>query len=229
MGKRIMVSAKTNKGSFFFKGMEFAYHNHYYNATSMNERTVEIPIGEYYLRKYNGRDILEVGNVMSHYIGMEVPRDIVDKYEQEENVTNLDILDYKTDKKYDLILSISTIEHIGNCDEESPNPTKGLEAIEKIVSMLKPDGLFVCTYAIGHNYNLDFAVRDGTLKFDELSCFARESLDVNHWNFCNFKTAFDTPTKGISHPVKTLDGNMCPVGIYFFLLVGLKYGGKENG
>ena len=39
--------------------------------------------------------------------------DIVDKYEKKKGIINQDIVDYKPDKKYDLIISISTLEHVG--------------------------------------------------------------------------------------------------------------------
>ena len=227
MNKRFEIVGAVNKGSFHFKGTHFAYHNHPYNATGMNERTVEIQLGFYYLEKYAGKRILEIGDVMSNYLISPVERDIVDKYETADNIIKMDILNYEPTEKYDLILSISTFEHIGNCEEEELSPTRSINAMNKAMSLLKPNGLFVCTWPLGMNYHLDTGVKDEKVKFDELYCFARESLGVNHWNFSTFITGYNTEEKGTQLSVKASDGETYQVGIYFFLCIGLKYGGTE--
>jgi len=63
------------------------------------------------VRKYRGKNILEIGNVLSRHIKLE--HDILDKYETAKGVINEDIVDFKSEKKYDLIISISTLEHVG--------------------------------------------------------------------------------------------------------------------
>src|SRR6266516_2600109 len=75
------------------------------------ERAVEIPLVMDMVRKYQGKNILEVGNVLSHHVRFE--HDTLDKYEIAEGVTNADIVDFTSEKKYDLIVSISTLEHVG--------------------------------------------------------------------------------------------------------------------
>lgn len=70
--------------------------------------------------------MLEVGNVLSHYF--PIHHDIVDKYEVCPGVINQDIADFLPQEKYDLILSISTVEHVG-WDEQPQEPTKLLQVI----------------------------------------------------------------------------------------------------
>ncbi len=217
-----------NIGTFSFKGLQYQYFNHAYNGVGINERTIELPIAYHYLNKYKNKDILEVGNVMGHYIPIEIKRDIVDKYEIENDVINIDIMDYCPNKKYDFILSVSTMEHIGNGGQEILNPSKGIDAINKLQNMLKPNGLFLCTFPAGVNYHLDYGIKDGKIKFDELYCFARESTTINHWHFSKFDTAFESPTKGVQMPIKATDGNFYDTGIYFFLFICFKYGGTNE-
>jgi len=67
-----------------------------YNTTWRNERAIEIPVVYDIVAQETG-DILEVGNVLSHYF--HINHDVVDKYEKAEGVTNEDIVDYSPNKK----------------------------------------------------------------------------------------------------------------------------------
>jgi len=94
-----------------------------------NERAVEIPIIWHIVRENKGKRILEAGNVLSHYF--RVDHDIVDKYERAEDVINEDVVNFQPSKKYDLIVSISTLGHVG-WDENPKEPSKILKAIEHL-------------------------------------------------------------------------------------------------
>jgi hypothetical protein len=63
------------------------------------------------VKRYKERNILEIGNVLSHYF--PVNHDIVDKYEKADGVINQDVVHFYSPKKYDLIVSVSTLEHVG--------------------------------------------------------------------------------------------------------------------
>ena len=89
----------------------------------MNERSIEVPIVMEIVNQNKGKRILEIGNVLSNYY--KVSHDIVDKYEKAPNVINQDVVDFKTNEKYDLIVSISTLEHVG-WDEEPRDDKKNL-------------------------------------------------------------------------------------------------------
>src|SRR5687768_3786868 len=106
--------------TFFFEGATLEYFYAKYNITWVTERVLEIPIGLYCLREAGPRQTLEVGNVLSHYIKPE--HTVLDKFERAEGIINEDILEYRPDRTFDLILSISTFEHIGYEDDGDPDP-----------------------------------------------------------------------------------------------------------
>jgi hypothetical protein len=72
---------------------------HYFDTvkTWHGERAVEIPIVIEMVRKYQGKNILEVGNVLSHHMKFE--HDILDKYEIAKGVTNSDVTHFTSEKK----------------------------------------------------------------------------------------------------------------------------------
>jgi len=76
-----------------------------------NERCVEVPLAKSIVDKEKGR-ILEMGNVLPHYY-KNARWDVLDKFEKGKNILNADIASFKPKNKYNLILSISTFEHIG--------------------------------------------------------------------------------------------------------------------
>lgn len=163
--------------SFSFNGKNYKYFYHWYNTTWKNERAVEIPIVREVINEYKDKKILEAGNVLSHYA--PVKHDILDKYERAESIINKDIVDFQPFVRYDLIVSISTIEHVG-WDEEPRNPIKVLEAIENLRGILASKGKIVVTFPIGSNPVLDEYVKKGTIKFFRQYHLMRISKD-NRW------------------------------------------------
>jgi len=114
---------------------------------------------------------LEIGNVLSHYY--PVNHDIVDKFEKAPGVTNVDVRDYDPSKDYDLIVSISTIEHVGYDElarkaEESieskslqePVRTAIRTAIENLKNHLSRRGEIVITVPLGYNPALDRMLKE---------------------------------------------------------------------
>jgi SAM-dependent methyltransferase len=160
--------------TFYFQGQMYKYFFHWYNHTWKNERCIEIPIvlRKYYEAKVKGKRILEVGNVLSHYIPCN--HDIVDKYEKLLGVINQDIVDFRPQKKYDLILSISTLEHVG-WDEEKKNPNKILQALDNMKALLADRGEMIVTLPLGYNPHVDRLLAMGEIKFDHLFYFKRVS------------------------------------------------------
>ncbi|MBI3875430.1 MAG: hypothetical protein HY300_05630, partial [Verrucomicrobia bacterium] len=99
------------RGTFHFRGRELEYFHHRYNMTWATERGVEMPVARAYLEEFRNRRALEVGNVLAHY--GPVAHDVLDKFERGPRVINADIVDFAPAAPYDLVLSISTFEHIG--------------------------------------------------------------------------------------------------------------------
>ena len=171
--------------TFTFLGKPYEYSSHEYNETYRNERTIEVPIIWEYVKEYKGKNILEIGNVLSHYF--PVDHDIVDKDEVADRVINQDIVDYKPDKKYDLIVSISTMEHIGHFENPGSwvQPQKVLVALQNLKNLLAPNGKIIITFGMGYNYLLDAHIKLGNIKFDKMACMRRISKD-NEWEETEF-------------------------------------------
>jgi SAM-dependent methyltransferase len=157
-----LILPRLRRDSFTFQGQSFPYFFHAYNMTWAGERCVEVPIAFHYLEAAGGKNVLEVGNVLSHY--REVTHDVLDKFEKGRSVINEDILTFAPQKKYDLILSISTFEHIGFDDEsEEPSGKKIIAAIEACRRLLSPSGRLIITVPPGYNPELDALISSGGL------------------------------------------------------------------
>jgi hypothetical protein len=93
--------------------------------------------------------VLEVGNVLGHYFDTVHP--VLDKYEQEEHVTwNEDVVTFQPPFAPELVLSISTLEHVGH-SERPRDRTKFRLAVDAIVSWLAPGGRLLFTVPLGYN------------------------------------------------------------------------------
>jgi SAM-dependent methyltransferase len=163
---------------FAFQNRKYRYFCHWYNQAYANERTVEIPIVCEIVRSYRGKRILEVGNVLSHHYAVD--HEIIDKYEAAPKVINEDIATFKPEgRKYDLIFSISTLEHVGT-SEIAPDPMKPLRAIENLRQLLAPGGIIAITIPVGQNPHLDTLLRENRILFTRRTCMKRVSWD-NQW------------------------------------------------
>jgi SAM-dependent methyltransferase len=148
--------------TFMFKSQKLELFYHGYNMTWATERCVEVPIARYFASAAPAERTLEVGNVLSHY--GPVGHDVLDKFERGPRVINEDILSFSPGKKYELILSISTFEHIGFDDEsEESSGKKILEAVEACKRLLAPGGRLVVTTPVGYNPELDQLLAENRL------------------------------------------------------------------
>ena len=170
-------AGKPSRRTFEWDGRPVAYFHHQYNWTWLNERGVETALALEVLRAHAGQDVLEVGNVTGHY----VPADhvVVDKYEHAPGVVNVDVADLVLDQRFDLILAVSTLEHVG-LDEEILDPHKPARAISRLKTLLKPGGLLWVTHPVGYNLDMDAQLRSGALGFDHLRALRREDTR-NTW------------------------------------------------
>jgi SAM-dependent methyltransferase len=175
---------------FSFRGRNYDCFYARYNMTWAGERMVEIPLGKALLEEHAGRRILEVGNVLSHYFPAR--HVIVDKFEAGHGVLNLDILAYEPPERFDLILSISTFEHIG-FDDDTPSSSgeKILQAIGHCRRLLSPSGRLVLTFPTGYNPELDELLRSGRIGARRLDCLLRTA--PRKWAECDLATALQHP------------------------------------
>lgn len=155
---------------FTFAGRVHAYYSHPYNRTWMNERAVEIPLILDHIASFPPHDVLEVGNVLSHYF--PVSHLIVDKYERAPGVIPADIVSVDLARRFSCIVSISTLEHIG-WDEAPRVHGKHLQAIAKMRRLLSPEGRMFATMPLGHNPFLDEDLFAERLGCHQVSYFKR--------------------------------------------------------
>jgi len=178
--------------SFTFNGDAYNYFVHMYNTTWKCERAVEIPIILKLVSQRINKNILEVGNVLSHYFDFK--HDIVDKYEKAAGVVNIDALNFKPDKKYDFIVAISTLEHIG-WDETPKEPEKVLLCINHLKRLLSFDGLLVFSVPSGYNSYLDEIIRRKAINGVQLYHLKR--IGIKRWIQSEFQ---DIDSMGYGSP-----------------------------
>lgn len=173
---------------FLFRGTSFKHFDHEYNNAALNLRSIEVPIIRRYLADKRRR-ILEIGNVLSHYQQTTWP--IIDIEEKGERVHNVDVMAYEPKKAFDLIVSISTLEHIGQgkyARHTAPVPLKRI--VQHIRGMLTPDGVFAATVPIGYNEMVDRAIREDATGADHV--WYAHRIDGNEWEQCDKDTAMNT-------------------------------------
>lgn len=194
---------------------EFTFNNQVYDylydgerRQLQNERVVEVPIVWREVQKYNADSVLEVGCVLPvHY---KTEHDIVDKYEKcptNPRLLNVDIVGFKPDKKYKLVVCVSTLEHIGaGWKDEGIQPDKPRQALESMHECLANNGIILVTVPVGPNRMIE--ERWGDLGLTKTLCMKRVSED-NEW----IETSWDEAIKCI-YAKPYPGGNGLLVGYY---------------
>jgi SAM-dependent methyltransferase len=163
--------------SFTYDGVQYPCLRHAYNWTWLNERAVEVPLGSAVLAAAGAGRVLEVGNVMAHY--QPVSHTVVDKFERAPGVLNVDVVDLELPDRFDLIVSISTLEHVG-FDESPKEPGKPARAIARLAGMLAPGGRLWVTIPVGYNDALDADLQADRLGFTRLTALRHDPAS-GHW------------------------------------------------
>jgi len=139
------------------KQFEFACKPYEYRRDDLQcqlgERCIEVPIILDLLKEYKGRNIIEVGNVLRKY-DESLSHLVIDRHEQGDCL-NVDVVTYEPPEKPDLIVSVSTIEHIGFDMGEEENPDKLIQFFEWVNKVLPVGGELIFTIPIGYNKFLD--------------------------------------------------------------------------
>lgn len=178
---------------FEYRGKIYEYHYSPYALAWWAERVVEVPVARELLSKYNPGEVLEVGNVLSHHL--KSPHTVVDLFERAPGVINEDIRTYSPDRKYKLILCISTLEHMGCADHDGvPVCEHGpiIDAVENMTRLLDHDGVLVATMPVGQNPALDRLNQTGML-FDEIHYMKRMGFDEWKESEPNWNIKYNDP------------------------------------
>jgi hypothetical protein len=159
--------------TFTFMGKSYRYFEQPYNITWTNERAIEIPIIWELVRKYPPKKVLEIGNVLSHYFPID--HIVVDKYETGKDIIKEDVVDINFERKFDCIVSISTLEHVG-WDESPRTRGKHLKAVEILKNLLEPGGILAITIPLGYNPTFDEDLFSGKLDCTKVYYHKRANL-----------------------------------------------------
>jgi hypothetical protein len=157
--------------TFGLWGKQLPYWLHRYNTTWRNERCIEVAAAINFLNENPAGRCLEFGNVLRNY-GIRRPDVVIDLYEHAAGVTNVDIVDYYDSTGFQLIVSLSTLEHVG-WDEHPQQPEKALDALKKMRSFLHADGLCLVSVPLGCNPALDEYICSGQSDSKRSAAFVR--------------------------------------------------------
>ncbi len=172
-----LIRSRRRDDRFDFLGTALPYAFARYNNSFLNERAVEIAIAEHFLAAVRTGRMLEVGNVLAHY--GHTGHTVVDKYETVPGVRNVDIVDFVPERKYDTVVAISTLEHVG-WDEEPREPRKVFRALDAIRGCVAGDGRLLVTIPIGYNEVLDAGLAAGEVSFPREAWLVRTNRR-NEW------------------------------------------------
>lgn len=164
---------------FFFldnSGRKYKYFNHSYNlghyCRRYTERTVELALADEWLKIYP--DSWEIGAVTPYYWPNRVGN-IVDPTDKHPQVNcRFSLLDIDlTDKN---LLSISTIEHIGQLQYGLAEDANAIQALQKIAS---ESNNFLITFPVGWNAVLDdFIFTGGARGFCNVHFLSRNRYEL---------------------------------------------------
>ncbi len=158
-GRRI-----SGRTTFGFGESRFPYPPWYEHG----ERRVEIPVALDFLAAHraDGVHVLEIGNVLHRYT--DDRRTGVDKYEKGPGILNSDVVDFDPPASFDVVLAISTLEHVG-FDEDRQDLGKFRRAVEHLYERcLRPGGWMLITVPLGYHPEVDRVVLGGHLGLGEV-------------------------------------------------------------
>jgi hypothetical protein len=155
---------------FRFAGREYPLLLARYRATWVTERAVELPLALAALAATPAADVLEIGNVLGHYI--RSPHRVVDKYERAPGVENVDVLTLDPAPRYRLVVTVSTLEHVG-WDETPREPDKAERAVHHLMRCLAPGGILLFTVAMGWHPPLEEALLANRPGLTRVACLVR--------------------------------------------------------
>ena len=162
------------KKTFVYKGKKLYYFFHKKSLTWTNERAIEIPIAVNFIKNQNAKRILEVGAVLHHYYP-SIKKEVIDKFEKGKGILNIDVLNFNPKEKYDCIVSISTLEHVGY-DDDAKDPYGTLKAIQNLKKCLGRGGKMLITLPLKYNKNVDKLLNENKLGFTEEHYYVRRNM-----------------------------------------------------
>lgn len=141
---------------FKINNLLFSYCRSDFNASKINERSVEVPLSHYFLQKFGPDNTIEAGAVSCHYF--DSPHRIIDLAEIHPRVENLNALDVDYTGKN--VVSISTIEHMCKREYNNGSDQDSITFLEKVI---KESDNYLITWGMAYNQVLDDYVRENNI------------------------------------------------------------------
>jgi hypothetical protein len=128
-----------------------------YNTPALNERTVELPLAQYFIVTGNRQNLLEIGAVTPYHFGSA--HVVIDPTDPHAGCVRQDarLVDYRGKE----VLSLSTVEHIGN--GEFDGGVRDNSAFDLVARIASESPRFLISFPLGYNANLDVSVRTSRL------------------------------------------------------------------
>jgi SAM-dependent methyltransferase len=164
-------------GAFALGGERYPYLFDRYKFTWLTERAVEVPVVQRIVDRHRPERVLEIGNVLSHYRPQS--HRVIDKYEPGPGVQNLDVMELSGFGRFDLIVAVSTLEHVGH-DEHPRDSGKAPDALRLLRTLLAPEGRLVITVPVGYNPAFEQFLRSGSIELARLVALRRLAAGP-HW------------------------------------------------
>lgn len=187
---------------FFYNDNKIAYSMYKYIGSApmgfYQERIIEIPLAKFFINNAKFSSCLEVGNVTPHHF--KFSHEVIDKYEVGEGIVNEDIASYHFERKYDLIISVSTLEHVG-FDELEREPNKVRKSLKNMLSALNTGGSVFVTVPCNYNPEVDEIVRSNEFNFN---IYFYKQTKYNSWSQINKGTALENMKNRAESPYKIL-------------------------
>ncbi|MEA2420847.1 MAG: hypothetical protein QOE60_3053 [Thermoleophilaceae bacterium] len=177
------------RGEFGFAGQRHRYLYHRYKWTWLTERAVEVPIARSLVDAHRPERVLEIGHVLGHY--GEHEHAVVDKYEQAPGVLNRDVFDLDDLGRFDLVVAISTLEHVG-WDEDPRDRGRSAASLHAVQRSIAPGGKLLVTVPVGYHPGLDAAIQAGEFRFSSAGALRRSRFGP-HWEEVAPGSVWGTP------------------------------------
>ena len=151
----------------------------FHNLPLDTERTIEMPLIWDEVIKYSPSEVLEIGNVLGQHIKRS--HDVIDLQEQGTGIITGDIRTYQSEKKYKLIVSITTLEHVGDGRDGHDVDELGIiNAINNMLGLLTDSGRIIFTVPVGQNPYMDNLFKEQKIVCDSIYAYKRIDA-LNNW------------------------------------------------
>ena len=147
----------------------FPYFTNPYNTTNKNERTVEVPLGEFFINNF-GYGVTEVGAVMGYY-GFNCG-EVIDSHDPLPGVIKANAV-FDVDYTNKNVLSVSTIEHFKTGEYSNASDTDAILFLEKVIKQAKN---YFITWPVGYNPLLDNYIKNS----NNISFFTMKRINENN-------------------------------------------------